>query len=63
MSHIPDEAFHKSSYSSQQGECAEVARLDGYAHLRDTKNRKLGYLSVPAAEWSLMLRTAITSTK
>ncbi|GAA1451170.1 DUF397 domain-containing protein [Nocardiopsis tropica] len=59
---IPDEAFQKSSYSSQQGECVEVARLDGRAHLRDTKHRDLGYLSVSAGEWALMLQAAVTET-
>ncbi|WP_150255235.1 DUF397 domain-containing protein [Nocardiopsis deserti] len=54
----PDEAFHKSSYSSQGGECVEVARTGSHAHLRDTKHRDSLCLSVPSAEMAAFLRAA-----
>lgn len=54
----PDEAFRKSSYSSQGGECVEIARTGDHAHLRDTKNRDTLCLSVSSAEMTAFLRAA-----
>lgn len=54
----PDEAFRKSSYSSQGGECVEIARTGAHAHLRDTKHRDALCLSVPSAEMTAFLLVA-----
>ncbi|KOX10698.1 DUF397 domain-containing protein [Nocardiopsis sp. NRRL B-16309] len=54
----PDELFYKSSYSSQGGECVELARTGQHAHLRDTKNRDGLCISVPAQEMLAFLRAA-----
>ena len=44
--------YRKSSYSSAQGNCVEVATLPDGTHLvRDTKNRDGGTLQFTAEEW------------
>ncbi|MEU0242279.1 DUF397 domain-containing protein [Nocardiopsis sp. NPDC006198] len=47
-------AWHKSSYSGQQGHCVEVAEglVTG---IRDTQNRDLGHLTTQASEWTALL--------
>ena len=51
--------WRKSSYSGgSSGNCLE-ARVDagkGRALIRDTQNRELGALAVPAQEWIALLR-------
>ncbi|GAA1114736.1 DUF397 domain-containing protein [Nocardiopsis metallicus] len=48
--------WHKASYSSGSGSCVEVA--EGLATgIRDTQNRNLGHLDVPATEWSALIKT------
>jgi hypothetical protein len=49
--------WHKSSYSDGGGgNCVEV--MEGQKVLvRDTQNRELGHLDVPAREWSALLDT------
>jgi hypothetical protein len=49
-----DGVWHKSSYSGQQGHCVEVAEglVTG---IRDTQNRELGHLDVPAPEWTALV--------
>ncbi|MET9784245.1 DUF397 domain-containing protein [Nocardiopsis alba] len=51
--------WHKSSYSGGSGgQCVEVA--EGTAtHIRDTQNRALAELNLPAHEWSAFLTTLI----
>ncbi|MFB8766438.1 DUF397 domain-containing protein [Nocardiopsis alba] len=51
--------WHKSSYSGNQGACVEVAegRVTG---IRDTQNRELGHLDVPASEWNALLNALQT---
>jgi Domain of unknown function (DUF397) len=44
--------WQKSSRSSDQGVCVEVADLDGYRAVRDSKNPTGPALVFPAAEWS-----------
>jgi hypothetical protein len=44
--------FRKSSYSTAQGNCVEVASLpDGSRLVRDTKDRDGGTLRFPAEAW------------
>ncbi|OLT26145.1 DUF397 domain-containing protein [Nocardiopsis sp. CNR-923] len=46
--------WHKSTYSTNGGECVEVA--EGRSVLvRDTQNRDLGHLAYPSAEWAGLL--------
>ncbi|CAL9595224.1 hypothetical protein SUDANB121_05338 [Nocardiopsis dassonvillei] len=55
---MSDATWHKSSYSNQQGgHCVEVAE-GAVTGIRDTRNRHLGHLEIPAAEWTALLRTA-----
>ncbi|MFE1166957.1 DUF397 domain-containing protein [Nocardiopsis sp. NPDC058789] len=52
-------AWHKSSFSTANGSCVEVA--EGRTVLvRDTENRSLGHLDTPSAEWTAFLRAAIS---
>jgi Domain of unknown function (DUF397) len=44
--------WQKSSHSSHQGVCVEVADLDGHRAVRDSKNPAGPALVFPAAEWS-----------
>ncbi|MEU3229394.1 DUF397 domain-containing protein [Nocardiopsis alba] len=49
--------WHKSSYSDGGGgNCVEVAE-GPTTHLRDTQNRTLAELNLPAHEWSAFLTT------
>jgi Domain of unknown function (DUF397) len=44
--------WRKSSWSSSNPDCVEVANNDVVALVRDTKNRDGGQLAVPTAAWS-----------
>ncbi|MET9782399.1 DUF397 domain-containing protein [Nocardiopsis alba] len=46
--------WHKSWHSGAQGDCVEVAEGQ-MTWIRDTQNRTLGYLDVPATEWTALL--------
>jgi hypothetical protein len=49
--------WHKSSYSSQDGNCVEVAtNLPGSVAIRDSKHPEGSGLLVPAAEWRAFVR-------
>ncbi len=49
-------AWHKSSYSSQDGNCVEVARnLPGVVAIRDSKNPKGPALVVTRQAWGTFL--------
>jgi len=49
--------WHKSSYSSQDGNCVEVAtNLPGTVAVRDSKDPEGPGLVVPATEWSAFVR-------
>ena len=51
-------AWHKSTRSSGNGNCVEVAVVDDTVGVRDTKNREGGMLVFSAAEWSVFLSGA-----
>ncbi|GAB3713223.1 DUF397 domain-containing protein [Nocardiopsis nanhaiensis] len=44
--------FRKSSYSSGQDNCVEIAALPTGAAIRDSQNPELGFLPVGASEWT-----------
>ncbi|MET9796279.1 DUF397 domain-containing protein [Nocardiopsis alba] len=48
--------WHKSSYSANGANCVEVAE-GPTTHIRDTQNRTLAELNLPAHEWSAFLST------
>jgi hypothetical protein len=48
--------WHKSTYSSGGQNCVEVSE-GATTHLRDTQNRALAELNLPAHEWSAFLTT------
>ncbi|RKS07608.1 uncharacterized protein DUF397 [Nocardiopsis sp. Huas11] len=51
--------FHKSSYSSTDRDCVEVASVTGGAAVRDTQNSELGHLTFAGAgEWRAFLAVA-----
>ncbi|SIO89008.1 DUF397 domain-containing protein [Nocardiopsis sp. JB363] len=55
------DGWKKSSYSNGQGGNCVEARSDTGASqvlMRDTQNRELGHLEMPASEWATLLRTA-----
>ncbi|MDA8368696.1 MAG: DUF397 domain-containing protein [Nocardiopsaceae bacterium] len=50
------EMWIKSSYSDASGgNCVEVCETPESVKIRDTQNRHLGHLTVPAAEWAAFL--------
>ena len=51
-------AWFKSTRSSGNGNCVEVAVVDDTVAVRDTKNREGGMLVFSAAEWSAFLSGA-----
>ena len=51
---LVNKQWHKSSYSGHSGECVEV--VEGVVTaVRDTQNRDLGHLAVPAPEWTALM--------
>ncbi|AXK32996.1 DUF397 domain-containing protein [Streptomyces armeniacus] len=59
VQHVPESAWHKSSYSSGEGgECVEIATCPGTVHVRDSKNASGPILSVPDTPWTAFLRFA-----
>jgi hypothetical protein len=54
MSTAENASWHKSSYSSGSGNCVEVSE-GSETLVRDTQNRGLGHLTVPAPEWTALL--------
>ncbi|WP_150252520.1 DUF397 domain-containing protein [Nocardiopsis deserti] len=55
MSTAEKGSWHKSSYSDGRGgNCVEVAE-GPVTGIRDTQNRELGHLTVPAPEWTALM--------
>jgi hypothetical protein len=51
--------FRKSSYSSTDRDCVEVADMAGGAAVRDTQHRELGHLAfADSGEWRAFLAAA-----
>jgi hypothetical protein len=48
-------SWRKSSYSGNRGDCVEVADTLHHIHVRDTRNRPLGYLSFMPSDWTSLL--------
>jgi hypothetical protein len=49
--------WRKSSYSSQSGNCVEVARnLPGLAAVRDSKDPEVGRLVVSREAWQVFMK-------
>jgi len=49
--------WHMSSYSSQDGNCVEVAtNLPGMVAVRDSKDPESPSLFIPATEWRAFVR-------
>lgn len=47
-------AWHKSSYSTNGGDCVEVAESE-LVLIRDTQNRALGHLTFHSTAWTHLL--------
>ena len=47
--------WRKSTYSSANGTCVEVAVVEPVVGVRDSKKIDAGHLTVPAAEWATFL--------
>ena len=48
---IPENAWKKSRYSDNDGNCVEVAKLGDQAAVRDSKDPGGGYLTLPVLGW------------
>jgi len=51
--------FKTSTRSDGTGTCVEVAVAEGFAALRDTKNREGGLVAVPARSFAAFLRSLV----
>ncbi|GHC85284.1 DUF397 domain-containing protein [Nocardiopsis terrae] len=49
-------SWHKSSYSTNGGDCVEVAEGKNVL-VRDTKHREHGHLAFQSTEWANLLTT------
>ncbi|MBV2363943.1 DUF397 domain-containing protein [Streptomonospora nanhaiensis] len=47
---FPTDAFRTSSYTRSEN-CVEVADAPGASAVRDSKNRQIGVIQFPSAEW------------
>ncbi|MGH3822616.1 MAG: DUF397 domain-containing protein [Pseudonocardiaceae bacterium] len=47
--------WYKSSYSSNYGNCVEIAQVPGGRAVRDSKNPEGGTLTFSHAEWSAFI--------
>ncbi|WP_103353040.1 DUF397 domain-containing protein [Amycolatopsis sp. CA-128772] len=51
-------AWRKSSHSTNDSNCVEVATSPSTVGVRDTKDREGGHLTVPAPAWAAFLSSA-----
>jgi hypothetical protein len=51
----PEPRWRKSSYSSSEGQCVEIALAPAQARVRDTKARQSGHIEVGTSAWSAFL--------
>ncbi|MEV4055710.1 DUF397 domain-containing protein [Amycolatopsis sp. NPDC049688] len=54
-------AWRKSSYSTNDSNCVEVAASPTTVGVRDTKDREGGHLTIPAPAWTAFLSSAASS--
>ncbi|QOV37226.1 DUF397 domain-containing protein [Streptomyces ferrugineus] len=60
---MPNFEFVKSSYSSGNGECVEVARnIPGTVAVRDSKDADGPILQLPPGAWTHFLRLALPAS-
>jgi hypothetical protein len=59
--HSSELNFRKSSYSSTNRDCVEVADVPGASAVRDTQHKDLGHLTFPTSEWTAALLTVAKS--
>ncbi|MYW03193.1 DUF397 domain-containing protein [Streptomyces sp. SID3343] len=50
-------AWHKSTFSSNNGDCVESAAINGATLVRDTKARAHGHLTIDATSWNHLITT------
>lgn len=55
-------AWRKSTYSAGDGNCVEVATIQEGIGIRDTKNRAIGHLTVPAVAWQRFAHAVTAAT-
>jgi hypothetical protein len=55
---ITQDTWRKSSYSSDQANCVEVATSSTTVGIRDAKDRAGGHLTIPAPAWTAFLTSA-----
>jgi hypothetical protein len=50
--HLDGETWTKSTFSSANGQCVEVATMSTVVGVRDSKALHCGHLSIPPASWA-----------
>jgi hypothetical protein len=60
VSHVPESAWFKSSYSSGEGgQCVEVADCPGTVRVRDSKDKKGPVLFFASGRWADFIEFAV----
>ncbi|MGW9214068.1 DUF397 domain-containing protein [Embleya sp. NPDC055664] len=47
--------WRKSTYSGGNSDCVEAAGLLDQVGVRDTKDRRIGHLAIPAGSWNSLV--------
>ncbi|MCL6671187.1 MULTISPECIES: DUF397 domain-containing protein [Streptomyces] len=55
--------WFKSSYSSGEGECLEIARTPTTLHIRDSKSPEVRPLQVAPLAWTRFLGSLVSATR